>query len=62
MSLVFMILIGFSGGEKSFSKLVLFYLSIVGINCYLNFIKQDNFDFFNILFPHMTVFEIKNVI
>lgn len=61
-SLVFMVLLSLSGGEKSFGRIVMFYLGILGINCYLNFIKQGNFDIFNVLFPHMTSFEIKDVI
>lgn len=61
VSIFFISIFGFSGSIFYFKEIFLFLLSLICITTYLYFIK-DSFDIFDILFPQMTIFQIKNCI
>lgn len=61
ISIFFISLFGLSGSIFYFKEIFLFLISLVCLTTYLYFIK-DSFDIFDILFPQMTIFQIKECI
>lgn len=61
--LVIVFIMGLSHDEIYFKEVFIFYMAMVISTSYLYFVtEQTSYDVFSVLFPQMTIFQIKTVL